>query len=334
MGRLNHSILRMVLVSWLLSQNGCLLLARQVYNQVDDRRAEQALGLGAEERASPVDVASLPAGIRVMRDIAYGSNALQCFDVYAPAQAKGAPVILMVHGGGWFRGDKAMRNVVENKVKQWVARGFIVVSVNNRLQPAADPIEQAKDVARALAVAQDKAASWGGDRNKFILMGHSAGAHLIALLSVSPTIIGNAGAAAWLGSILLDSAALDVSRIMQARHMGLYDRAFGSDPARWKAASPYDVVTQGVPPILAVCSSRRRESCAQATRFVAKATSFGTHAAVLSEDLSHEEINERLGTAGAYTDAVEAFMRSLDPVVAGLLAGAPSKSAQVTPNKN
>jgi arylformamidase len=298
--------------------SGCLFAARQVYRQVSDHREEQSIGL--EDSTLLVDPTQLPADIRIVRDVAYGDDPLRRFDVYAPQHAKDAPVIFMVHGGGWYRGDKSMRNVVENKVKRWVPRGFIVISVNNRLVPAADPVEQARDVARALARAQHDAASWGGDPTRFILMGHSAGAHLVALVSASDTIRNAAGDRPWLGSVLLDSGALDVPKLMQAHHVGLFDRAFGHDPIEWKAASPYDALTRAEPPILAVCSSQRRNSCSEAARFVSKAASTGTRATSLPEDLSHGDINARLGTDGAYTDAVESFMGSVDVQVARRLA--------------
>ena len=271
------------------------------------------LSPGAVRTIQPGD---LPAGIRVLRDIVYGPDPLQRFDVYAPVGANNAPVILMVHGGGWSRGDKAMRGVVENKVKRWVPRGFIFVSVDYRRVPAVDPLQEAQDVARAIAKAQHDAATWGGDAHKFILMGHSAGAHLIALLDASPAWVHDADALAPLGSVLLDSAAFDLPAIMRAPHLALYDRAFGSDTTLWSAASPLIQLRQATPPILAVCSSRRSISCAQAQRFVAKAVSLGGRASVHQENRSHGEINVQLGMPGAYTDAVEEFLGSLDPDVA------------------
>jgi arylformamidase len=74
-----------------------------------------------------------------------------------------------------------------------------------------------------------------------------------------------------------------------------------------------------IAPFLAVCSSRRTQSCPQAQAFVDKARSFGTRARVLPEDLSHEEINETLGEPSNYSAQVEAFMASLDPAVAQAL---------------
>ena len=192
------------------------------------------------------------------------------------------------------------------------ARGFVVVSTNYRLLPKADPLEQARDVARALAAAQDKAAFWGGDRTKFILMGHSAGAHLVALLATSPSISFGIVSTPWLGTVLLDSAALDVVKIMEANHYRFYDRAFGSDPAYWKSASPIHALSGAGKPILAVCSTERTDSCPQANRFVQKASSLGVRASVLERNLSHKEINQRLGEEQNYTEAVESFLSGLD----------------------
>jgi acetyl esterase/lipase len=158
----------------------------------------------------------LPAGTRVVRDVAYGRDPRQRYDVYAPADARGAPVIFMVHGGGWVRGDKGMANMVQSKVARWVPRGFIVISTNYRLVPDVDPVEQARDVARAVAAAQRQAATWGGDRTRFVLMGHSAGAHLVALLSADPTLATAQGAAPWLGTVVLDGGTMDVAAKMSA----------------------------------------------------------------------------------------------------------------------
>ncbi len=270
--------------------------------------------------------APIVAGVRVLRDVAYGSDPRQRFDVYAPvppagAPAQPAPVILLVHGGGWRFGDKAMRNVVENKMARWVPRGFVLISVNYRMRPDTAPLQQAQDVARALAVAQRQASGWGGDARRFILMGHSAGAHLVALLNAEPALARAQGAAPWLGTVLLDSGSLDVVQTMRAPHFRLFDEAFGNAPADWLAASPLQQMQARMPPVLAVCSSLRLASCAQAQAFVAKARSFGGRASVLAEDLSHEAINRQLGLPSDYTMQVERFPGSLDPQVAQRLAG-------------
>jgi len=263
--------------------------------------------------------AAVPDGVKILRDVAYGPAKLQAMDVYLPPDAKAAPIILMVHGGAWRFGDKRHPPVFENKVARWVPRGFIFVSVNYPMAPESDPVEQADDVARALAAVQAAAPGWSGDPARVILMGHSAGAHLVSLLNADPARAAKLGAKPWLGTVSLDSGALDVPAIMNQRHARLYDDAFGDDPALWKASSPIHHLTNASPPWLGVCSSNRRASCGTNEVYAARSKELGARAETLGEPLSHGEINAELGDPGAYTQAVEAFMASLDPTVAALL---------------
>lgn len=253
----------------------------------------------------------LPAGAQVERDIAYGPDAAERLDVYRPAHAEKAPVVFMVHGGGWRTGDKGLHRVVKNKVGHWVGQGYLLVSINYPLVPQANPLQQADEVAKAMAFAQSHAASWGGDARRFVLMGHSAGAHLVALIAADPSIATRQGAQPWLGTVPLDSAAYDVASIMQGRHFRLYDQAFKRDTALWHDASPIERLKAAPSPMLLVCSSRRQDSCEQAQAFAAKANGLGGRVTVLPEDLTHAEINDRLGLPGDYTAAVDRFMKSL-----------------------
>lgn len=263
---------------------------------------------------SLIATAALPAGVRRIADVAYGADPRQRFDVYLPEAppAVRAPLIVMVHGGAWMIGNKATPQVVENKAARWVTRGAILVSVGYRLVPQVGPLEQADDVAHALATVQQLAPSWGGDPARVVLMGHSAGAHLAALVGASPTIAQRAGALPWLGTVALDSAALDPAALMKTRHARFYDRVFGNDPALWQAVSPTAVLSAGAPPMLLVCSTQRADgSCAQSQRFAAHATAHGVRATVSAQDLSHLEINATLGLPGPLTDAVQAFFDSI-----------------------
>ena len=264
---------------------------------------------------------SLP-GIRLVANVPYGSDPQERFDVYLPMQAPhDAPVIFMVHGGGWAYGDKADANVAQNKVARWVPEGFILISIDYPLLPAANPLQQAQDVGKALAAAQRMAAAWGGDRGRFILMGHSAGAQLVSMVSAEPSLALGQGASPWLGTVALDSAAYNVVEIMQAPHLPLYDRAFGSNPLFWTANSPILQLNGRIAPFLAVCSSLRRDSCPQAQAFVSRSDLLRGNARMLPEPLTHEEIDADLGLPNDYTCAVEDFMRTLDPAVARLLDG-------------
>lgn len=256
---------------------------------------------------------TVPAGVRVVRNLAYGPDPLQRVDVYLPTGSVAhAPVLVMVHGGGWRRGDKALASVVQNKVGHWVPQGVIVVSVNYRLLPTA-VIDQARDVAHALAFVQHHATAWGGDPQTVALMGHSAGAHLVSLVSSRTDLQAEANVTPWLGTISLDSAAVNVPALMSSPHLPLYDAAFGSQPATWYADSPLQQVHHRLAPVLAVCSSQRRTSCSEAQAFVNQIQRYGGRGRVAPEAMSHRQINEDLGLPSAYTQQVDAFLHGLSP---------------------
>lgn len=270
---------------------------------------------GATAQVLPIDCTSpstLPPGIERIANVPYGLDSRQRFDVYRPTAAASAPrpVILMVHGGGWANGDKAMLNVVANKVARWVPKGWLLVSVNYRMLPDTPPLEQARDVARALATAQQLAPQWGGDPTRFVLMGHSAGAHLVTLLDADTTLATGLGALPWRAVIALDSAAYDVPRLMRAPHLPLYDDAFGTDPAAWPIPSPIDRLHAGGARLFGVCSSLRTDSCPQAADFAVQADAVGTPMQVYPVALTHEQVNECLGLPSDYTRAVDHVLSS------------------------
>jgi arylformamidase len=250
-----------------------------------------------------------PAGTSVERDLPYGDAPEQRMDVYRPASPGHGGVIVLVHGGGWRRGDKADARLVANKVTHWVGQGWVLVSVNYRLLPDAGPLAQADDVARALAAVQRLAPSWGADPTRCVLMGHSAGAHLVALLTADAALARARAAAPWRATVAIDTAAYDLVALMGAPHLGLYDLAFGADPQSWRAASPWHRL-QDAPtmPVLLVCSARRATASAPAQAFASRIESLGGRARVLPVDLGHFEINRQLGLDPAYTRAVDDFL--------------------------
>lgn len=254
----------------------------------------------------------LPPGAQRLNDLGYGGDPAQRYDLYLPPAAAGAPIFVMVHGGGWSRGDKALWRSVRHKVAHWVARGYALASVNYRMLPEAPPLAQADDLASALAHIQAHAADWGGNASRLLLVGHSSGAHLVGLLAADRSIAERAQARPWSASIAIDSAALDVVATMSGPHLALHERAFGSQPAAWSAASPLQLLTSGLAaPMLIVCSARRFGACAQAHAFAAKAQALGgARAEVLEADLSHGELNDQLGAPGPYTERVESFIRA------------------------
>lgn len=235
----------------------------------------------------------------------YGDAPRQNLDVYLPPHARDAPIIVMVHGGGWKEGDKAEPHVVVNKIKHWLPQGFILVSVNYRLVPEAMAYEQAEDVAKALKWVQRNARSWGGRPDKIILMGHSAGAHLVALLSSKPDMVGKP----WAATIALDTAALHIPSKMRKPHLPFYDAAFGKSPSYWTKASPMNQWSAKAVPLMLTCSTQRPDKpCDEAKTFQDLAARSGREIVVSPHPLSHAEMNDTLGLPGAYTSAVETFI--------------------------
>lgn len=266
------------------------------------------LALGVVLRL-PAPAAAQASAAPVMREVAYGTHPAQRFDVYLPKRTENAPTIVYVHGGGWRRGDKAMRGLIEAKQKRWTAAGAIVISTNYRMLPDTDPLEQARDIARAVAKAQETVATLGGDPDGFVLMGHSAGAHLVGLLAASPEMAREFGVKPWRASVLLDGGAIDTEATMRGRNLPLFDNAFGDDPAYWRAASPVAQIGARTAPVLAVCASGRRDSCPANRVFLDKAARYGTRTQLLAKPMSHMEINRNLGEDNDYTREVETFLR-------------------------
>ena len=175
------------------------------------------------------------------------------------------------------------------------------------------------------------AAQWGADAHQFVLMGHSAGAHLVSLLAADPTLATRQGAQPWLGTVSLDSAAYDIPQIMAAKHYRFYDKAFGSDPTYWQAASPLQQLKSQKTAFLAICSTQRPDKpCDQARDFVSQAKSLQISASLQPEPLTHKEINQQLGLNNAYTQRVETFLIGLSQPLCQRIV--PDKATQCSRN--
>jgi len=263
-------------------------------------------------RRSREDI-ELPPGTRVERDTAYGRDPGQRLDVYLPPRPAVPPLIVIVGGGAWSLGDKAAPATIGAKVAHWLPLGRTVASVGYRRLPEADPLEQARDVASALALLQRRLVEQGHRPSDAVLVGHSSGAHLVALLAADMSAAAIEGAQPWLASILIDSAALDVVELMRGPHLPLHDRAFGSSETLWRQASPLHRLRGRPAPILLVHSSRRALAGQQAREFAAAVVASGGRAEVLAVDLSHADLNAGLGREREYTDRVDEFLRTLVP---------------------
>ncbi len=174
-------------------------------------------------------------------EYAYGSDPLQKLDFW-PSKVPDAPLIIFVHGGGWKRGDKS-NATGQFKAPHYVGQGYAFASINYRLVPEAKVKQQAADVAQSLRWLVDHAQKMGIDKRRIIMMGHSAGAHLVALVGSDPQYLRAAGLsfADIAGIIPIDGACYDVPAQMTDGPKMMHDTyraAFGEDVTRQRALSP------------------------------------------------------------------------------------------------
>lgn len=251
-----------------------------------------------------------------VQTLAYGSDALQAAD-YWPAATTDAPLVVFIHGGGWRRGDKQMM-AGSAKLSHWQALGYAVASVNYRLVPDSTVEQQADDIAAALAHLRARAPALGFDPQRVALAGHSAGAHLAALVGTDPQYLAAHGLRHGdiSGVIALDGAAYDTAyqlehgpRIMQ----GVYEQAFGEDAARHAALSP---TMQAAAPNVAhflILHVQRDDAAVQSSALADALRSGGSNAQVQGFSgkgmRGHRAINRDLGKADyPATSVVDAFL--------------------------
>ncbi len=113
----------------------------------------------------------------------------QRLDVFSPKGLDDAPVVLFVHGGGWTIGDKNLLGFYRGVGKFLAEHGIVAVLINYRLSPFVKHPEHVKDVARAFAWTRSHVREYGGDPDRIILCGHSAGGHLVALLATDESYL-------------------------------------------------------------------------------------------------------------------------------------------------
>lgn len=127
-----------------------------------------------------------------MRDISYAEGARHKLDVYQPRAVTGAPVIVFFYGGSWQIGGKGWYRFLGATL---AARGYVVVVPDYRLYPEVKFPDFLMDGARALRWTHDNIAAFHGDPHRLFVMGHSAGAHIAAMLALD---------AKWLDEVGLD----------------------------------------------------------------------------------------------------------------------------------
>ena len=121
-------------------------------------------------------------GIVAHRDVAWGKEPWQRFDVFVPEQSKGPlPVVVFMHGGGWMSGYKEWSGLMAQGV---IASGAILVATTYRLAPEHRLPTIIDDCIEAVAAVRRRIPEFGGDASRLYLSGHSAGGHLAAMVAL------------------------------------------------------------------------------------------------------------------------------------------------------
>lgn len=249
-------------------------------------------------------------------EIAYGAHPRQRLDFIPAAASHRAPLFIFIHGGAWAFGDKRIAGHMAAHAR---ARGYAFASLGYRLVPDADPGQQAEDVAAAIAYLVREADALEVDPGRIIVSGHSAGAHLAALVGTDPRYLRAHRLPVSIldGIVLLDGAGYDVAAQMARGGLflrRLYARAFGDDAAFHARVSPtlHAAAPNAGRFLILHVASRPDDSGAQSARLAEALRAGGTPAEVVSVDNTHGEIFRRFGQPGHLaTERTDAFAREV-----------------------
>lgn len=137
-------------------------------------------------------IALAGGSVAVERDITFGNDPRLKLDIYRPANAAGAPVVVFFYGGSWQRGEKSSFGFVGAALAR---AGIVAVIPDYRIYPPVVYPDFLRDSALAVRWTKENAARFGGDPAKLFLSGHSAGAYNAAMLNLDPR---------WLAEVSLD----------------------------------------------------------------------------------------------------------------------------------
>ena len=194
------------------------------------------------------------AGVQARRDVRYGADARNLLDVFTPAtQQASKPVLVYVHGGGFMRGERRTGDSpFYDNIMLWAVRqGMVGVNMTYRLAPANPWPAAQQDIQSALKWVRENIAASGGDPNRIILMGHSAGAAHVAQYVAHPQFHvtpGSGLAGAVLLSGIFDPVTADAGPPLQAY--------FGIDTAQYPARSAVPGLVASKVPLLIVYADR------------------------------------------------------------------------------
>lgn len=199
----------------------------------------------------------MPDAAPILTDLDYGPHPRHRLDVYAPPGAAGAPVLVFFHGGGFIRGDKGMRA----NVGAWGAsQGFVTALANYRLAPECRWPSGPEDVVAVWRAVCAQARDWGGDPDRIVLVGESAGAAHVAAAALmtrfQPHDWRLSGAALLSGPYNAGLEALAPQALGIEQPDVRNNAYFGDDPTQWSKASIVDQVDAAPFPLLIAAAER------------------------------------------------------------------------------
>ncbi len=179
------------------------------------------------------------------RNVAYGSLERQKLDIYQPRKGTNLPVLIFVHGGSWRNGSKEIYPFFGER---FALEGYVTLIINYRLAPETPFPGFVQDAALAVKWAKDNVQNFAGDPNRVFLAGHSAGAHIVAMLALNPTYLKavNLERSAVRGVVGMAGPYDIAAFFSQSPNL---QQAFGSDPGAWAATQPLNFVDGTNPPM-------------------------------------------------------------------------------------
>lgn len=246
----------------------------------------------------------------VKRDIPYANPAheRQVLDVYSPKDAKNRPVVFWIHGGGWQAGDKSNMN---EKPQAFLEKGFVFVSTNYRLLPNVEIDAIFRDIAQSIHWVHDHIAEYGGDPNRLLVMGHSAGAQLAALISIDDRYLKAEGLSLDIikGCVPVDGDTYDLPAMIETAETRRrvhgqpqpkfgHREKFGNSPEKHRDYSAVTHVAKdkGIPSFLILYVADHPDNAAQAQRLGAVLKEAGIPVTVFgAKETNHTRINAELG---------------------------------------
>ena len=286
------------------------------------------LGQGAPTATPPESTSIAPrvhevGKARILRDISYAASpdpagrSRQSLDLYLPGADK-PPLVIFVHGGFWTLSDDNYR-IGPSLAETLQPTGIAVGLVRYRLAPTFRHPTQARDVAAAVAYLIRQAKQYGYDPKRVFLAGHSAGAHLAALVALDPGYLAPHGLGPnALAGVIAFSGIYDLrdSTTLVRNARRAIRQAFGEDPAILASASPIKKAREDAPPFLILSAEGDIPGFQIGARRFADALRAAGHAKVtqhIIRDLDHFSI-VRLDDHNRPRALVLAFLKDALPL--------------------